>query len=57
MAMHYAKIFNAPFTIISKTITKSYRDTCAKQGKPVLLFEGGKSKTVIRSWPNMAWKV
>ena len=42
-AVHYAKIFNAPFTIISKTITKSYRDTCAKQGKPVLLFEGGKS--------------
>lgn len=44
MAMHYARIFNAPFTIISKTITKSYRETCAKQGKPVLLFEGGKSK-------------
>lgn len=44
MAMHYANIFNAPFTIISKTITKSYRETCAKQGKPVLLFEGGKSK-------------
>ncbi|MGB7785956.1 MAG: succinylglutamate desuccinylase/aspartoacylase family protein [Salinimicrobium sp.] len=41
--MRYAKIFNAPFTIVSKTITKSYRDTCAKQGKPVLLFEGGKS--------------
>ena len=41
--MHYARIFNAPFTIVSKTITKSYRDTCAKQGKPVLLFEGGKS--------------
>ncbi len=44
MAMHYARIFNAPFTIISRTITKSYRETCAKQGKPVLLFEGGKSK-------------
>lgn len=44
MAMHYARIFNASFTIISKTITKSYRETCAKQGKPVLLFEGGKSK-------------
>ena len=43
LAMHYARIFNAPFTIISKTITKSYRETCAKQGKPVLLFEGGKS--------------
>lgn len=43
-AIHYARIFNAPFTILSKTITKSYRDTCAKQGTPVLLFEGGKSK-------------
>lgn len=43
MAMHYAKIFNAPFTIVSRTINKSYRETCAKQGKPVLLFEGGKS--------------
>ena len=43
LEMHYARIFNAPFTIVSKTITKSYRDTCAKQGKPVLLFEGGKS--------------
>ena len=42
-SIHYAKVFNAPFTIISKTISKSYRDTCAKQGKPVLLFEGGKS--------------
>lgn len=43
LAIHYAKIFSAPFTVISKTITKSYRETCAKQGKPVLLFEGGKS--------------
>lgn len=41
---HYAQIFNAPFTIFSKTIIKSYRETCSKQGKPVLLFEGGKSK-------------
>lgn len=49
MAMHYAQIFNAPFTIISKTITKSYRETCAKQGKPVLLFEGGKSNDSNKS--------
>lgn len=42
-ALDYARIFNAPFTILSKTITKSYRETCAKQGKAVLLFEGGKS--------------
>lgn len=42
-SIKYAKIFNAPFTIHSKTITKSFRETCAKQGIPVLLFEGGKS--------------
>jgi predicted deacylase len=39
----YAKIFNAPFTYYSKTIGKSYRETCKKLGKTVLLFEGGKS--------------
>lgn len=48
-ARHYAGIFNAPFTIVSRTITKSYRETCAKQGKPVLLFEGGKSKSSNKS--------
>ncbi|HET8854660.1 MAG TPA: succinylglutamate desuccinylase/aspartoacylase family protein, partial [Salinimicrobium sp.] len=43
-ALHYAKIFNAPFTVLSKTISKSYRETCAKHNKMVLLFEGGKTK-------------
>lgn len=42
-SMKFAKIFNAPFTIYSKTIGKSYRETCYKLGKMVLLFEGGKS--------------
>ncbi|MBZ9728239.1 succinylglutamate desuccinylase/aspartoacylase family protein [Salegentibacter sp. JZCK2] len=42
-SLKYARIFGAPFTIYSKTITKSYRETCAKKGIPVLLFEGGKS--------------
>lgn len=42
-SLKYARIFNAPFTMHSKTITKSYRETCAKLGIPVLLFEGGKS--------------
>lgn len=42
-SMKYAKIFNAPFTVYSKTITKSYRETCYKLGKMILLFEGGKS--------------
>lgn len=40
----HAETFNAPFTIHSKTISKSYRATCAKLGIPILLFEGGKSK-------------
>ncbi|WGK65984.1 succinylglutamate desuccinylase/aspartoacylase family protein [Croceiramulus getboli] len=42
--MELALTFNAPFTVFSKNIPKSYRDTCAKMGKPILLFEGGKSK-------------
>ncbi|WP_424492589.1 succinylglutamate desuccinylase/aspartoacylase family protein [Salinimicrobium sp. GXAS 041] len=42
-ALHYAKIFNSPFTVLSKTINKSYRETCTKHGKHVLLYEGGKS--------------
>ncbi len=42
-SIEYANIFNAPFTIHSKTITKSFRETCSKQGIPVLLYEGGKS--------------
>lgn len=43
-SIKFAQIFNAPFTIHSKTITKSYRETCAKSNIPVLLFEGGKSQ-------------
>lgn len=42
-SMKFAEIFNAPFTMYSKTISKSYRETCYKLGKMVLLFEGGKS--------------
>jgi hypothetical protein len=42
-SLKFAEIFNAPFTIHSKTIAKSYRETCQKLGKMVLLFEGGKS--------------
>ena len=43
-SLKYASIFNAPFTLHSKMIPKSYRATCARMGKPVILFEGGKSK-------------
>lgn len=38
-----AKVFNAPFTVLSKNLNKSYRSTCFKMGIPILLFEGGKS--------------
>lgn len=38
-----AKVFNAPFTLLSKNLDGSYRATCAKKGKKILLFEGGKS--------------
>lgn len=41
--MKFAKIFNAPFTVYSPNIVKSFRDACAKLEKPILLFEGGKS--------------
>lgn len=39
-----AKVFNAPFTLLSKNLEGSYRATCAKIGKDILLFEGGKSQ-------------
>ena len=38
-----AKIFNAPFTVFSSNIDKSYRAACLKKGIPILLFEGGKT--------------
>lgn len=39
-----ARVFNAPFTVFSNTIEKSYRNTCNKMGIPILLFEGGRSR-------------
>jgi hypothetical protein len=41
--MHLAKVFNAPFIVISSNIDKSFRTTCAKMGIPIVLFEGGKA--------------
>ena len=38
-----SKIFNAPFTILSNNLKKSYRAVCNKKGIPIILFEGGKS--------------
>jgi predicted deacylase len=41
--MNFAKVFNAPFTVYTSNIEKSFRSTCAKMNIPILLFEGGKS--------------
>lgn len=38
-----AKIFGSPFVLYSKNLNKSFRNTCHNLGKPMLLFEGGKS--------------
>ena len=38
-----ASIFGAPFTLYSNNIGKSFRNACQHLGKPILLFEGGKS--------------
>lgn len=42
--LHYAHVFNAPFTVLSPNIDKSFRTTCAKMNIPIILFEGGKSR-------------
>lgn len=56
-----AKAFGAPFVLYSKNVSKSFRHTCFKLGKPMLLFEGGKSfhidKTVTNSGVNGAKQV
>ena len=38
-----AKAFDPPFVLYSKNLSKSFRTTCSKLDKPLLLFEGGKS--------------
>ncbi len=38
-----AEVFAPPFVLYSKTISKSFRHACAKLGKDLILFEGGKS--------------
>jgi len=38
-----AEVFGAPFVLYSKNLTKSFRTSCTKLGKDLLLFEGGKS--------------
>ncbi len=41
--LQLAKVFNAPFTVLSNNLKKSYRTTCNKIGTPIILFEGGKT--------------
>ncbi len=41
--LQLAKVFNAPFTVVSNNLKKSYRSACNKIGTPIILFEGGKS--------------
>jgi len=38
-----ARIFGAPFVLYSNHIAKSFRNACFQMGKPILLYEGGKS--------------
>ena len=38
-----SSVFNAPFTLFSKNISGSFRNSCDKLGVKMLLFEGGKS--------------
>lgn len=38
-----ANVFAAPFVLYSKNISKSFRNSCFQNDKPILLYEGGKS--------------
>ncbi|MGJ8591205.1 MAG: succinylglutamate desuccinylase/aspartoacylase family protein [Aquaticitalea sp.] len=38
-----ARVFGSPFVLYSNHISKSFRSTCFTLGKPILLYEGGKS--------------
>lgn len=44
-----ADIFQAPFTLFSKNIPNSFRNSCDKAGVKMLLFEGGKSQDINSS--------
>lgn len=43
-SLKFAQIFNAPFTVYSKILKKSYRSICVKLGIPYIIFEGGMTK-------------
>ncbi len=47
-------VFNAPFTLYSKNISGSFRNSCDKLGVKMLLFEGGKSLDINQEVTNDA---
>jgi predicted deacylase len=47
-----ADVFNAPFTLYSKNIGGSFRNTSEKAGVKMLLFEGGKSLDINNAVAN-----
>ena len=49
-----ANTFGAPFVLYSKNIKKTFRNTCVNLGKPMLLFEGGKSFHIDINITNVA---
>lgn len=49
-----AEIFGAPFLLYSNNLNKSFRKTCNELGKPILLFEGGKSFHIDKNVTNTA---
>lgn len=44
-----ARIFGAPYVLYANQIAKSFRNACFQVGKPILLYEGGKSFYVDNS--------
>ncbi|WP_397363918.1 succinylglutamate desuccinylase/aspartoacylase family protein [Olleya sp. R77988] len=49
-----AEIFGAPFILYSTNSSKTFRKTCNKMGKPILLYEGGKSFHIDNTVTNTA---
>jgi predicted deacylase len=45
-SLQLAKIFNPPFILHSSHIAKTIRESIVKQGKMMLLFEGGKTNSI-----------
>ncbi len=48
-----AMTYGAPFVLYSKILKKSFRETAIKQGKFLLLFEGGKSQHINSNVTNV----